>query len=385
MIQSLSLSLSQSQSLLRLLLSLRVVVVCLALLMMLVVLGTLYQVEHGLYAAQERYFYSWVVLLFGFIPIPGAQSVMWVLFLNLTAAMFYRFRLGWRQSGLLAIHLGLMLMLAGGWVTRQTGEESFLSLVEGEGSNVSSAYRDWELSVWKPSGAAREVTGVDLAGLAPGIRLVAAGYDLPITVREAYAHSRAFTGHAHDHEPAARNASGIVRLEPAPRNRDPEADLPGLVIDVDVGGPEPERILLFGADTAPTEVTRGEDTFVLSLRRKRFPLPVFMTLIDFRKAFYPGTETPKSFASLVEVQVQDMARDVVVEMNEPFRYQGYTFYQASYSDMGGGLESSTFAVTKNYGRLIPYFATALTVAGLAVHFVMEMLLRGRIPVRRGKS
>ena len=72
-----------------------------------------------------------------------------------------------------------------------------------------------------------------------------------------------------------------------------------------------------------------------------------------------------------------MERDVIVEMNEPFRYRGYTFYQASYADLENGAEMSTFAVTFNVARLIPYVATGLTVVGLAVHFMTALATQGR--------
>lgn len=373
------------QSILRFFTSLRVVVICLALLMVLVVLGTVHQVEFGLWAAQQRFFYSWVVLLFGFVPIPGAQLVMWVLFLCLTVSLVTRFRLGWRQAGLISIHVGLMLMLAGGWVTHRFGEESFLTLLEGEGSNVSADYRHWELSVSRGSGSVREVTGVNTAGLEEGTAFSVEGFDLPVTVVAYYSNSEAFTGPVPAQEPDFRNASGIVRLEETARNRDPERDLPGLIIDVDIGSDQPDRILLFGGDTAEAQIDRNGETLFLSLRRIRYPLPVFVTLRDFRKTVHPGTNTPKSFSSLADVRMQDVERQVVIEMNRPFRYQGFTFFQASYAEMAGGLESSTFAVTQNYGRLIPYIATALTVFGLVLHFVVEMVQRGRLMARGRKG
>ena len=55
--------------------SLRVSVVCLVLLLILTAWGTVYQAEHGLYAAQIRFFYSWIFINWGFVPFPGAQLV----------------------------------------------------------------------------------------------------------------------------------------------------------------------------------------------------------------------------------------------------------------------------------------------------------------------
>ena len=152
----------------RKLISLRMVVACLAILMVLVFWGTLYQVRFGLFAAQEKFFYSWIFLQFGWIPLPGAQLVLAILFVNLVASMLFRFRFGWRQTGIILIHLGLMLLLAGGWYTHQFGEESFLALVEGEGSNVSSDYRMWELSLSKSNEVEREITAFDTRGTSAG-------------------------------------------------------------------------------------------------------------------------------------------------------------------------------------------------------------------------
>ena len=96
-------------------------------------------------------------------------------------------------------------------------------------------------------------------------------------------------------------------------------------------------------------------------------------MTDFRKEFHPHTRTPKHFASLIEVHVGDVVRDVIVQMNEPFRFRSYTFFQASYEDLEGGVELSKFAVTRNVGRLLPYIATGMTVVGLIAHFLISLV------------
>ena len=55
--------------------SLKITVILLALLFLLVFLGTLYQVEHGIFGAQERFFFAWIVTAY-FIPLPGGQLVL---------------------------------------------------------------------------------------------------------------------------------------------------------------------------------------------------------------------------------------------------------------------------------------------------------------------
>ena len=78
---------------------------------------------------------------------------------------------------------------------------------------------------------------------------------------------------------------------------------------------------------------------------------------------------------MIEVHVGELVREVVVQMNEPFRFQGYTFFQASFEAFDAGVELSQFAVTRNFGRLVPYVATGFTVVGLAFHFLLQMAVR----------
>ena len=52
--------------------------------MVLVFIGTIVQKDVGLYAAQKKYFSSWFIMLFGFIPLPSGKLTMLVMFLNLS-------------------------------------------------------------------------------------------------------------------------------------------------------------------------------------------------------------------------------------------------------------------------------------------------------------
>jgi len=356
----------------RKLISLRMVVACLAILMVLVFWGTLYQVRFGLFAAQEKFFYSWIFLQFGWIPLPGAQLVLAILFVNLVASMLFRFRFGWRQTGIILIHLGLMLLLAGGWYTHQFGEESFLALVEGEGSNVSSDYRMWELSLSKSNEVEREITAFDTKGTSAGTIFRAESYGLEIEAGIYHSNCRAFQGGESSN---TVNASNITGFQPAERNKVPEEDVPGMICTVrDRAGGEAD-LLLFGGDPGPTLLETADGPVYFQLRRKRHPLPIFIHLVDFDRTYHTGSSTAKSFESRIEVHVGEVVREVLVEMNKPLRFQGYTFFQASFQPLESGAELSQFAVTRNFGRLIPYFATGFTVVGLAAHFLMPMARR----------
>ncbi|MCU0276626.1 MAG: cytochrome c biogenesis protein ResB [Acidobacteria bacterium] len=116
--------------------ALKLTVVLLLLLCLLVIAGTALQAENGLYAAQRDVFASWLILLFGFIPLPGLMSVVLLLFINLLAAGFFRLQYRWRRAGLLLLHCGLLLLIGGGFFIASVSREYHLTLREGESARV---------------------------------------------------------------------------------------------------------------------------------------------------------------------------------------------------------------------------------------------------------
>lgn len=117
--------------------SLKLTVIALLLMALLVIGGTVYQAGHGMYAAQTRVFSSWLIWIFGLLPVPGLLLLAALLFLNLVAAAFFRLRYRWRQSGLLLIHYGLLLLVGGGFFIAVTAREYSLTLREGESSRIA--------------------------------------------------------------------------------------------------------------------------------------------------------------------------------------------------------------------------------------------------------
>ena len=100
-------------------------------------------------------------------------------------------------------------------------------------------------------------------------------------------------------------------------------------------------------------------------------LPYTLTLEDFKHDVYPGTDIPKNFSSLVRLQnpARGEDRNVLIYMNQPLRYDGKAFYQASF---GKGDTLSILQVVENPGWLIPYISCVLVTLGLLVHFAISL-------------
>ncbi len=88
----------------------------------------------------------------------------------------------------------------------------------------------------------------------------------------------------------------------------------------------------------------------------------------------------KNFSSLVHLKNPGRGeeRDVLIYMNQPLRYAGKAFYQASF---GKGDTLSVLQVVENPGWLLPYVSCVLVTAGLLVHFAVSL----RRSVKRRQS
>jgi len=69
---------------------------------------------------------------------------------------------------------------------------------------------------------------------------------------------------------------------------------------------------------------------------------------------------------------------VLIYMNSPLRYSGYTFYQAGFDNND---KTSILQVVKNPTFILPYIACGLVGAGLLTQFSMHLIgfLRRRRP------
>lgn len=350
--------------------SLKITVLTLGMLFVLTFWGTVAQVDIGLYQAQVKFFYSWFFLGFGFLPLPGAQFVLTLMFVNLLSVTLTRFTFTKRNIGILTIHFGLYLYFISAFVTFHLSQEYNLTMAEGESSNLASSYYQWELSSWTESqGERRDVIAYDIEKLKTNQNLSFDEYGVDLVVKNYYPNSKASKVVLNDSKAMVFDALGINYLEKTSLEKQPELNLPGIELTVQKSK-ESERVLfLWAGENRPTSLVVKDKTYYFQLRRKRFELPFVVNLKDFIMEKHPGTEMARTYESMISVDHKNLKRDVRVYMNHPFRYKDLSFFQASYSIDEKGVERSTLAVVKNKGRLLPYWATGVTFLGMVIHFL----------------
>jgi|GEM_PF-1544303 len=196
---------------LKIFISLKTTVACLAWLAVLIVVGTLYQNDYGLDAAQKKFFFSWFLA-----PcFPGGMTTMALLTVNLMASLVVHFRFGWRMAGLITVHCGLLLMMVGGVFIYYSSKESVLALREGEATNLSEHHKIWELAVSTSDNSEdmRTVHAFDTNRLKPGHEIRFEELGLTVTVTNYYEDAKVKFKGANDYARGDRLATAGQHLQ----------------------------------------------------------------------------------------------------------------------------------------------------------------------------
>jgi len=283
------------------------------------------------------------------------------------------------------IHFGVVLLLVGQMLTDFLSRESMLHLRIGETRNYSEADRAFELAVF-------DTTDKDSAKVVaiPCSLLVRRGEvsdpAMPFTVRVKtfYANSSLAQQSQPGYEPAKPTAGPGSNLWWREEPRETEMnrmDMPSAIVEVVTNGGSLGTFLVSGWLDRPQPFTYNGHPYELLLRQERFYLPFSLHLIDFRHDKYPGTDIPKNFSSRVRLQNLENHenREVLIYMNNPLRYAGETFYQASFDPDDHG---SVLQVVRNPTWLTPYFSCVLVATGLLIQFLSHLIpfLKRRLAV-----
>ena len=356
--------------------SLQLTLVTLALLMALVFLCTLAETRMGVYGAVQTFMRSLVVWWHPAsaplrIPVfPGGVLVGLVLLLNLTAALLKRLDLTWAKSGLWIAHAGLILLVLGEFATGAFQVEHTMSIEEGQTVNYTESSREVELALRDTTDPAHDrVYGIPASLLRTAGTLQVPGTPVSLRVKQFLPNAALSMRQAGDPPSQATEGIGtnINVAEQPVVSSDDEANQASAFVEPLAEGRSFGTWLVSTALGAPQGFTAGGRTYALALQHRRTYLPYALTLKKFRHDVYPGTDIPRNFSSLVHVSNPSRGeeRDALISMNQPLRYEGRTYYQASY---GKGDTMTVLQVVQNPGWTLPYISCTLVTLGLLVHF-----------------
>ena len=372
--------------------SLRLTIALLALAAVLVYWGTLAQVRFGLWEAQRIYFRS-LLVMWGpegadwRAPVfPGGYLIGGVLLANLIAAHARRFKLTRKKIGIFLTHIGLIMLLLGQLFTELLQVETQIRLEEGASGIYTESPRETELVFIDTSGAdSNKVVSVADASLREG-----KGFkhpELPFRVRliARFANSHLDEGGAdHGHDTATSLAAQTqlsvtdmgarLNIFPSPVTYGmEERNLPSALVEIlDENGESLGAWVVSSWFIRNQEVVVGDKTYEIALRFRRHYKEHRIHLIDFRHDKYEGTEVPKNFSSLVQVEPLDGGEPFKkkIYMNHPMRYGGETYYQASFDRANPRI--TVLQVVRNPSWLTPYVSCTIVGLGLVIQFMMSL-------------
>lgn len=120
---------------------------------------------------------------------------------------------------------------------------------------------------------------------------------------------------------------------------------------------------------ATLRIYLSDRMYIVSYGNRQLELSFPMRLKDFRVGKYEGTERAASYESDVIVPGRD---PVLISMNEPLHFEGFTFYQASFEkDEQGNPTTSVLSVNFDPGRWIKYIGSMLMVLGSVLLFYFK--------------
>ena len=406
--------------LIKIFISLRLTVILLAFAILLVFIGTLAQVDEGLYNAQARYFRQWII--FGFdlfgrnIPLilPGGYLIGTMLLLNLVAAHLYRFQLSVKKIGIQLAHSGVILLLVGQLATDMLAHESQIRFVEGETKSYAESMRNYELAFTSDSGTnGEEVVALPGRLLANGGEIQNENLPFKIRVKSFWKNSEtSFRAPMMKNGPplTTNGVAANFDFSAAPETKNPdEKNIPTGQIEI-VGangslgdwvisgwtsddemvdalrqtygqqvGPQMAQKIM-GQLIQPQSIEANGMKFTFALRPERVYYPFSLELLKATHTVYAGTEIPKDFRSRVQLRnpQTDENREVEISMNHPLRYAGLTFYQyqmdaGEAARQAGRVSSSVLQVVHNPSWLTPYIGCALVALGLITQFMFHLI------------
>jgi hypothetical protein len=351
--------------------------VLLASLFCLTLFGTLYQVEHGLYAAKDVYFASWFLKGHGapvlpFPYFPGGMTCMSLLSLNMILGGLVRIKISKRTLGVVVIHIGIGLLLGSGLVKMMFADEGNLRLAEGQQSGFFRSYTEWEVAIWPLEGGRgveeyviRDTALSDLTG--SGSRTFhAAGLPFELELSNFVPNCRVEPkGPMWESVGPPIDGYGILAMPP---EKEAEFNVAGMHARVgdQVG-------ILWALESQPWTVHVGGEHYAVTLRHEMYEMPFEIKLLDFIKEDHPGMTMAKSYRSHV-IKVDESGEErVLIQMNEPLRQDHLVLFQSSFGNTGRGDEYSVFSVVRNVADKWPEYSMWVITVGMLLTFARKLV------------
>ena len=367
--------------------SIKLTLVLLSFSFLLVFFGTLDQVEWGIHEVQKRYFQSFFAIWsypetwpqghilknYIYIPLLGGSFVGILLLINLALSSLRYITFQYKKIGIILIHAGLFLLIISGFCSSFLQKESQMILDINQAKSYAENYLKNELVIIDKSQPTLDlVWAIDQELLRQGQAFENEVFGLNIKVEKIYPNALLTKNNTSTTHNLADKGAGlnISAIPQKPTYKPNTINAATAYISVFT---KQEKIgtwlvsNIIDEKFPPQEFTYESKKYHIVLRFERTYFPFSLTLLEFTHEKHPGTNIPKNFSSLVRIQNKNTNEDrtYLISMNKPLRYQGYSFYQASFSQ---NEQTSILQVVKNPSWALSYIAIGIVTLGLLLQF-----------------
>ncbi|MCB1099700.1 MAG: cytochrome c biogenesis protein ResB [Verrucomicrobiae bacterium] len=345
--------------------------------------GTLEQVENGLHVTVREYFESlyavyWVNGVIP-IPLPGGYLLLLLLFLNIVCGGIIRLRKKPQTIGILIAHLSIAFLIVAGAVSFYFKKDGNMALWPGDSSNLFQSFTNWVVEV-KELGTDSDVWMIhdsDFKDLEGSKSRVFTNDALPFELKLFGYVRNSELGVADGGSSGGQPVVDGFYLKPSPAAKEDEMNVGGVLCEVlgKDGSKLGESVITFHPSGKVFTFEADGRKFAVEMNRERWEVPFTVRLDKFVHEVYPKTNKPRVFRSEITRTENGIDEPVKISMNEPMRYKGYTFFQASWGPQGAGPNDpkfSQFEVAKNPSDHWPLWSCIAAFIGLALHFSMSL-------------
>ncbi|MDE0118520.1 MAG: cytochrome c biogenesis protein ResB [Bdellovibrionales bacterium] len=328
--------------------------------MFLLIVGTISQKYMGLYQAQLNFFSSFIFWFYG-IPLPAGRATMGLILISLILKSIFEKKY-LKNSGTFIVHIGVILLLTGAFITGLLSKEGYMVIPEKNKSNIISDYHTVELAIL--SADSEEVISIFPEKKLSKNKVLKKNLSFSLYIKDFIKNVQPVK-RATPLGESFKGFSKIFELREKKPEKVNEENLAGLTFQIKRNN-KIENYAVFEQMPIPQTIKWDHKKYIVSLGPVKTYLPFYLELTDFKKTYYPGTDKVKSYQSVVNIVEEQVKQRRVIKMNQPLRYKGYTFYQSSFIEEDN-LESSVLAVVKNLGRAFPYISSLIICIGLLIH------------------
>lgn len=316
---------------------------------------------------------------------PSGLRILWQLIQGTGASLILWFGcwlLFAKRAGVVLLHAGIGLMLYSEVHTAINSVETHIRMVEGETVSFAEDLRYFELAVVDKSGEKTDqevVVPIELLSQAyangedSDALLSDEALPFDVKIRKLYPNAELRELQPGQESPATLGVGQAYRFVEKGTSTGVDMnqafDSPGAVVELlDKSSGDSLGVLSLFPTLPGAVVEAGEKSYEARIRPKPYDKPYTLTLLDFERKTYVGSDKTKSFKSIVQLKDPELGVDRRVEiwMNNPLRYRGDTIYQSSFDP--GNLAYTDLQAVKNSGWMIPYVACMIVGTGMLAHF-----------------